>query len=223
MRQIPKVLSVLVTAALVVLSVSCGKEKELPVGNVSRVATAKDSILGDSFPGVPRIYSGIAMVRPAKEWRAPVGVKPGVGYFKARGIIPREHYGEDWNGNGGGNTDLGDLVYAAGDGVVFYARDFRPGWGTVVRMIHNVGTPEKPEYVESLYAHLSTCWVDPGNFMKKGEPIGTIGTADGIYHAHLHFEIRTEPGMPIPWTEGGDVKKYVSPTEFIEKHQGKKK
>ncbi len=42
----------------------------------------------------------------------PVGKPDGKGYYRARGLrlkSPR-HMGEDWNGNGGGNSDLGDTV-----------------------------------------------------------------------------------------------------------------
>jgi hypothetical protein len=31
------------------------------------------------------------------------------------------HLGEDWNGTGGGDTDLGDRVYCAADGLLRFA------------------------------------------------------------------------------------------------------
>ncbi len=204
-------------AALAIFLFQCGKKKELPSGNLL-LRSGMDSLAGDSFPGIAGEYSAVARTRPAVSWGLPVGDNAGVSYYKIRGIIPGDHYGEDWNGTGGGNTDMGDLVLAVADGVVFYSGDFRPGWGNVVRMIHNAGSLAEPKYVESLYAHLSTVWVDPGNAMKKGEPLGTIGSADGVYHAHLHFEIRTQPGMPIPWPEGADTSKFVSPSDFIREH-----
>ena len=59
----------------------------------------------------------------------PIGKPGGAGYYVNRGYTPNAHMGEDWNGNGGGNSDLGDPVYATADGVVVYSEDFRRSWG----------------------------------------------------------------------------------------------
>lgn len=40
------------------------------------------------------------------------------------------HTGEDWNGSGGGNTDLGQLVYATAGGTVVHAAECPSPWGT---------------------------------------------------------------------------------------------
>ena len=65
----------------------------------------------------------------------PVGKPDGVGYYMARGFLSY-HPGEDWDGIRGGNTDLGDPVYAIGNGYVTYARDAQMGWGNVVLVRH---------------------------------------------------------------------------------------
>src|SRR5262249_29328488 len=76
-----------------------------------------------------------------------VGPPDAVGYHDDQPFGQHEHLGNDWNGNGGGDTDLGDPVHAAAAGVVIEATDIGGDWGNVVRVAHGCG-------VESLYAHL---------------------------------------------------------------------
>ncbi|HHG84152.1 MAG TPA: M23 family metallopeptidase [Bacteroidetes bacterium] len=165
----------------------------------------------------------LVRVLPVDGFDYPVGPPNARDYYKFRGFLPKdlEHLGEDWNGTGGGNTDLGDYVYAAADGVVFYAEDHGGGWGLVIRMVHNYGSKAIPQYIETLYAHVASAWVHPGNRMKRGEIIGTIGNAGGIYHAHLHFEMRKAIGKGIRAGYAGDTAGFVDPTKFIEAHRPK--
>jgi murein DD-endopeptidase MepM/ murein hydrolase activator NlpD len=151
----------------------------------------------------------------------PVGPPDGERYWKARGFLPNglEHLGEDWNGPGGGNTDFGDYVHATADGVVFFSKYVNSGWGNVIRILHNYGTDKAPRYVETLYAHVSSSWVRPGYVMRRGEVIGTIGNAEGKYHAHLHFEMRTQPCKDVRCGYDGDTLGFVDPTLFIEAHR----
>jgi hypothetical protein len=70
----------------------------------------------------------------------PVGRPDGVGYRVdtdhnelvqlKRG--PARHAGEDWNGNGGGNTDWRDPVYAVSNGRIVYAENRGRTWGNVI-------------------------------------------------------------------------------------------
>jgi murein DD-endopeptidase MepM/ murein hydrolase activator NlpD len=165
----------------------------------------------------------VAKVKPCDGFDFPVGPPNAQRYYKARGFLPQglEHLGEDWNGGTGGNTDFGNYVYAAADGVVFYADHYNNGWGTVIRILHNYGTLEAPRYVETLYAHVASSWVKPGYKMSRGEPIGTIGNAEGKYHAHLHLEMRLKPGKDIRCGYDGDTLGFVDPTAFIEAHRPK--
>src|SRR5687767_11908122 len=116
----------------------------------------------------------------AKEFRNPVGNPPGKGYYDANPFMNKTHLGEDWNGNGGGNTDLGDTVYAAADGYIKFTENVHGGWGNVIRILHQLPKGNKYLQVETLYAHFQTVLVKPDSYIKMGAPIGTIGTAEGI-------------------------------------------
>jgi len=57
--------------------------------------------------------------------------------------------------------------------------------------------------------------VKVGQFVKKGDKIGTIGNVDGTYYAHLHFEIRDDIELPVGGGYSDDIKGYLNPTTFI--------
>lgn len=124
----------------------------------------------------------------------PVGKPNADGYYTARGVrlSGAIHYGEDWNGRSGGDTDLGDPVYACADGVVVWAFNVRVGWGNVVIIRHAYRDPASGQvkFCDSLYGHLNEFNVKLGQMVKRGQQIGTIGSNFGMYPAHLHFEIR---------------------------------
>lgn len=143
----------------------------------------------------------------------PVGAPDGAGYHDAQRFGINDHLGEDWNGVAGGDSDLGDPVRSIGAGVVSEAADHAGGWGNVVRIVHACDG----EVVESLYAHLDTIDVVPGQIVGRGQRIGTIGTAHGQYVAHLHLELRERAGLPLGGGYGAGVERegYLDPSEFI--------
>lgn len=104
------------------------------------------------------------------------------------------HTGDDLNGIGGMNTDLGDPVFAAGNGLVVYAGEPSPGWGKIVVLAHR--DPQgKP--IHTMYAHLHEIKTTINSLIARGEVIGTVGTGNGYYPAHLHFEARSSNGADI--------------------------
>lgn len=158
---------------------------------------------------------------PADGFDFPVGPPNAKGYYNAQKFTRNNHLGDDWNGNGGGNTDLGDPVYAIGIGIVSLAEDLGGGWGNVVRVLHNIGTTQTPEIIESLYAHLDSIYVKQGDTLSRSQQLGTIGDAHGNYFAHLHLELRLEPGLPIGGGYAEDTTGYTDPTRFIKAHRPK--
>lgn len=156
-----------------------------------------------------------ARVPLADGFEIPVG-RNGKSYYKARGVRPNGHLGEDWNGTGGGDTDLGDPIYSSADGIVVFARDYRVGWGNVV--IVRTAYLEKGEvrFVDSLYGHLLDFKVQDGEIVKRGQQIGRMGSNRGMYPAHLHFEMRKNINVGMYRNSfARDWSVYWSPTEFI--------
>lgn len=154
--------------------------------------------------------------RLADGFDQPVGKPDAEGYYMSRGFRPRYHMGEDWNGDDGGNSDLGDPVYCTANGVAVLARDMRMGWGNLVIIRHVFMEEGKMKTVDSVYAHLDKIMVKEGQQIVRGQQVGTIGTNRGMYKAHLHFEIRKN--LYIGYNQSGfgkDYTNYYSPTAFI--------
>lgn len=149
----------------------------------------------------------------------PVGPPDAKGYYDAQPFGKNNHLGNDWNGVGGGDSDLGDPVHSVADGVVTFAEDMGGGWGNVVRVVHRVKSGKDTRMMESLYAHLETVLVRPGEIVRRGTKLGTIGTANGQYKAHLHLEIRSAPDLPLGNGYSEDKSGYLDPTAFIREHR----
>ncbi|MDP9099310.1 MAG: peptidoglycan DD-metalloendopeptidase family protein [Verrucomicrobiota bacterium] len=150
----------------------------------------------------------------------PVGKPEAEGYYKARGFRAGGHVGEDWDGVRGGDTDLGDPIYCAGDGIVVFARDVHLGWGNVIIVRHAYRENGNVRYVDSLYGHLNSMLVSRGQRVSRGQQIATMGTAHGQYDAHLHFEIRKNLEIGMSRSKfGKDFSNYYDPTQFINSHR----
>jgi murein DD-endopeptidase MepM/ murein hydrolase activator NlpD len=169
-----------------------------------------------SFSTFSLAGSGTAIIRVADGFDYPVGDRDGNGYHKARGFQHGGHPGEDWNGPLGGDTDLGDPVYSIGNGIVVLSRNVQGGWGNVVIVRHAFYDGGDVENVDSLYAHLATIEVREGQNVSRRQQVGTIGNNRGMYHAHLHFEIRRNLAIGMNRSSfPKDLQNYFDPTNFI--------
>lgn len=132
----------------------------------------------------------------AHRFDAPMGSEQGALTYNAQKFWDMNdkrgghHTGDDLNGIGGMNTDLGDPVSAAADGRVLYAGEPSAGWGRMIVVAHRVMEEGKEKSLHTMYAHLDTITVPVGAVVARGQTIGTVGTANGYYPAHLHFELR---------------------------------
>lgn len=89
----------------------------------------------------------------------------------------RMHYGIDLAGK------VGIHIYATGEGVVKVAEHNRYGYGKEIILEHGFG-------YQSIYAHLDDIFVNPGDTVKRGQLIGTLGSTGRSTGPHLHYEIR---------------------------------
>ena len=104
------------------------------------------------------------------------------------------HTGDDFNGIGGMNTDLGDPVFAITNSLVVYRGEPSPDWGNTLILAHRSAEGAIHQY---MYSHLHESLADPGELIARGEKIGTVGTANLNYPAHLHLELRNSTGVCI--------------------------
>jgi murein DD-endopeptidase MepM/ murein hydrolase activator NlpD len=154
----------------------------------------------------------------------PVGKPNAENFYKARGLRLRapQHFGEDWNGRSGGDSDLGAPVYAVADGIVTFAYNVRQGWGNVVLTRHAYRDPGSGQvkFCDTLNGHLNAILVKVGQSIKRGQQIGTIGTNFGMYPAHLHFEIRHNITIGMQRSNvPSDMANWADPTDFITRYR----
>jgi Peptidase family M23 len=158
-------------------------------------------------------------VPTASHFDFPLGNENGAMAYNAQRFTENKHLGDDLNGIGGENSDLGDPIYAIADGRVLLARDGGPSWGNVVILLHAYLENGERKYVQSYYGHVQDMLVHPGETVKRGQEIATVGTANGRYFAHLHFEMRE---FITPFIGPGyrqDTRGWINPTKFIEMHR----
>jgi murein DD-endopeptidase MepM/ murein hydrolase activator NlpD len=161
-----------------------------------------------------------AFTKLADGFDFPVGKPDAQGYYKARGFRSKGHLGEDWDGVGGGDTDLGDPIYSIGHGIVVFAHDCHMGWGNVVIVRHTYREGGEIKYIDSLYGHLDSILVRRGQSITRGQEVGTMGTAHGLYDAHLHLEIRKNLEIGMSRAKfARDFSNYYDPSQFIAAHR----
>lgn len=146
------------------------------------------------------------------------------------------HIGDDYNGAGGGDADLGQNVVSVATGVVeitipwngnygygnhmFIRHEITEALRKSIKTNYNIDT----QILYSHYAHLKDFTVKAGQTVSKGQVIAHLGKT-GTKFAHLHCEIRKPTGMGYE-DYPSDIKKkswvqqyYVAPFPFIEKYK----
>lgn len=165
----------------------------------------------------------IASLPVAARFDHPLGSQNAALTYNAQPFRITRHLGDDLNGIGGENSDRGDPVFAAGAGRVVYAGVPGSGWGNMVILAHRVPDASQPgehRTVQTVYAHLEKIFANPGQIVNRAERIGTVGTADGLYLAHLHFEVREGPYINPSIGYADAPLNRLSPERFIAEHRG---
>ncbi|AMP21320.1 hypothetical protein AZF37_09335 [endosymbiont 'TC1' of Trimyema compressum] len=95
-------------------------------------------------------------------------------------------YGSRWGTNHQG-VDIGTMnsnpsVLAADDGIVVAAEDNGDGFGNKVIINHG-------SKLVTLYGHLDSLKVSVGQYVFKGDIIGTAGNTGANFGNHLHFQV----------------------------------
>jgi len=118
-------------------------------------------------------------------------------YEPAFGGYPHFHTGIDMT------EPFGSPVYAADDGIVALVGSSSSGYGNYVVIAHSGG-------LDTLYGHLSTALVKPGQLVVQGQPIGLEGSSGNSTGPHLHFELRINqtPVNPAPYLPPGQPSDY---------------
>ncbi|MBR4071253.1 MAG: peptidoglycan DD-metalloendopeptidase family protein, partial [Clostridia bacterium] len=109
-------------------------------------------------------------------WPLPVG----------KGVITCTYGGKDPGGRPHYALDVaipyGTPIYASNDGTVLTA-SWHSSYGYYIVIDHGNG-------MSTLYAHCSSLAVTAGTQVKKGAPIGGVGSTGYSTGNHLHFEVR---------------------------------
>src|SRR5438477_11419581 len=121
---------------------------------------------------IPSLFE-LASLRHTTRFDFPVGSEHGALAYNAQRFTKNHHLGDDLNGIGGENSNLGDPIYAVADGRVLFARDGGPGWGNVIIVLHAIEENGARRNVQSYYGHCEKILVHAGDEVRRGQQIAT--------------------------------------------------
>jgi murein DD-endopeptidase MepM/ murein hydrolase activator NlpD len=162
----------------------------------------------------------------ADEFDAPLQPPDGAGAFVSFPFGDQGDLGESWT-TAKGDAAKGEPVYSVADGWVSVAQDFQTAFGKVVFICYRLPAGRWPPYVEVMYAEMDSVDVKPGDFVKRGQKIGTVGDGDGTYStakggsgASLRWEVRQAAGMGLGPGYQANASGWLGPSDFITAHRG---
>lgn len=102
------------------------------------------------------------------------------------------HGGQKFHAGMDFGAAAGTPVYATGDGYVRRSR-WAGGYGNLVEIEHGFG-------YQSRFGHLSRSLVTEGQFVRRGQMVGLVGSTGRSTAPHLHYEVRVN-GHPTQPSE----------------------
>ncbi|MYM33231.1 peptidoglycan DD-metalloendopeptidase family protein [Duganella sp. FT94W] len=136
----------------------------------------------------------------AEAWRAPLDEVRVTSFFGVRRSVPRTpHKGIDFR------AAKGTPVYATASGTIIAAGPIAEGdgkYGNAVIIDHG------PQH--SLYAHLDSVSVQPGQRVQAGQLIGAVGETGLATGPHLHLEVRRNGQIIDPATMFTDLDAHAT-------------
>ena len=83
---------------------------------------------------------------------------------------------------------IGTPILAPADGVVVSV-DWNSGYGQILAVNHGYG-------ILTRYAHLTQSYVEPGQYVRRGQRIAAVGATGRVTGPHLHYEVILN-GIPV--------------------------
>lgn len=149
------------------------------IASMNRTSDGVAVLLATFQAGQPAWKAGdVHITNPIPGYQ--VGSKFGLRKHPILGTV-RLHAGADMGAPGG------TVIYAPADGLVVLAGP-RGGYGNATVIDHGSS-------LATLYGHQSRVLVKPGQRVKRGDPIGVVGSTGLSTGPHLHFETRLK-GLP---------------------------
>ena len=99
------------------------------------------------------------------------------------------------------SAPTGTPIYATADGVVSFAGRYPIAQSVAWWRFGNVVVVNHSDRFLTIYGHCDTVRVKPGQQVKQGEVIATVGSTGWSTNSHLHYEIRSDledPGTYAP-------------------------
>jgi murein DD-endopeptidase MepM/ murein hydrolase activator NlpD len=118
----------------------------------------------------------------------PESVRPSIWPVEGRLMSPFAERTDPFSGEGEFHKGIdisattGTPVRVTADGVVIHA-ELESGYGKLIVVDHGGG-------FQTYYAHLSRFFVHTGQTVRRGEPIGAVGSTGRVTAPHLHYEVR---------------------------------
>jgi murein DD-endopeptidase MepM/ murein hydrolase activator NlpD len=193
-----------------------GRQKAPPVAVPTKDLDWPEFFAANILPSLP----------VADEFDTPLRPPDGRGAVVSFPFQERGNLGESWT-TAKGDAALGEPVYSVADGWVSVAQDFQNAFGKVVFICYRLPEGRWPPFVEVMYAELNSIDVKPGQFVKRGDRIGTVGDGDGTYSvasggagASLRWEVRQTVGLGLGPGFEANASGWLGPSEFIVAHRG---